>query len=118
MTDHGYDVADPRDVDPLFGDLATFDALVADAHEHGLRVTVDLIPNHISSQHEWFQAALDSAPGSPERARFHFRPGAAPTACSRPTTGTASSADPPGPRSAVPVAASGTCTCSPPTSRT
>ncbi len=75
MTDHGYDVADPRDVDPLFGDLATFDRLVADAHEHGLKVTVDLIPNHISSQHEWFQAALDSPPGSPERARFHFQPG-------------------------------------------
>jgi alpha-glucosidase len=75
MTDHGYDVADPRDVDPLFGDLPTFDRLVADAHEHGLKVTVDLIPNHISRQHEWFQAALDSPPGSPERARFHFQPG-------------------------------------------
>jgi alpha-glucosidase len=75
MTDHGYDVADPRDVDPLFGDLAAFDRLVADAHEHGLKVTVDLIPNHISIRHEWFQAALDSPPGSPERARFHFQRG-------------------------------------------
>jgi len=75
MTDHGFDVADPRDVDPIFGDLDAFDRLVADAHEHGLRVTVDLIPNHISSQHEWFQAALDSPPGSPERARFHFQSG-------------------------------------------
>jgi alpha-glucosidase len=78
MTDHGYDVADPRDVDPVFGDLASFDALVADAHEHGLRLTVDLIPNHISSEHEWFRAALDSPPGSPERARFHFQPGRGP----------------------------------------
>lgn len=75
MTDHGYDVADPRDVDPVFGDLATFDRLVADAHAHGLKITVDLIPNHISSQHEWFRAALESPPGSQERARFHFRPG-------------------------------------------
>jgi alpha-glucosidase len=75
MGDHGYDVADPRDVDPVFGDLDAFDGLIADAHEHGLRVTVDLVPNHTSSEHEWFRAALDSAPGSPERARYHFRPG-------------------------------------------
>lgn len=75
MADHGYDVADPRDVDPVFGDLVTFDALVADAHKHGLRVTIDLVPNHTSSEHEWFRAALASTPGSPERARFHFRPG-------------------------------------------
>ena len=75
MADHGYDVADPRDVDPVFGDLAAFDGLVADAHEHGLRVTVDLVPNHTSSEHEWFRAASDAAPGSPERARYHFRRG-------------------------------------------
>ncbi|MFC4948913.1 glycoside hydrolase family 13 protein [Pseudonocardia sp. GCM10023141] len=78
MADHGYDVADPRDVDPVFGDLDRFDALVADAHEHGLRITVDLVPNHTSSEHEWFRAALDSGPGSPERARYHFRPGHGP----------------------------------------
>jgi alpha-glucosidase len=75
MADHGYDVADPRDVDPVFGDLAAFDALVADAHRHGLRITVDLVPNHTSSAHEWFRAAVASPPGSPERARYHFRPG-------------------------------------------
>ncbi len=75
MVDHGYDVADPRDVDPAFGDLAAFDRLVADAHEHGLRVTIDLVPNHTSSEHEWFRAAVDAAPGSPERARYHFRRG-------------------------------------------
>jgi alpha-glucosidase len=78
MADHGYDVADPRDVDPVFGDLAAFDRLVADAHEHGLRVVIDLVPNHTSSEHEWFRAALDSAPGSPERARYHFRRGRGP----------------------------------------
>ncbi|WP_433279680.1 glycoside hydrolase family 13 protein [Pseudonocardia xinjiangensis] len=78
MVDHGYDVADPRNVDHVFGGLDTFDGLVTDAHEHGLRVTIDLVPNHTSSEHEWFRAALDSAPGSPERARYHFRPGRGP----------------------------------------
>jgi alpha-glucosidase len=73
--DHGYDVADHRAVDPAWGDLDAFDALVADAHAHGLRVTVDLVPNHTSDTHEWFRAALASAPRSPERARYHFRAG-------------------------------------------
>ncbi|MCX6465058.1 MAG: alpha-amylase family glycosyl hydrolase [Pseudonocardiales bacterium] len=75
MADHGYDVADPRAVDPVFGDLEAFDALVTDAHAHGLKVTIDLVGNHTSADHEWFRAARDSAPGSPERARYHFRPG-------------------------------------------
>src|SRR5215207_1781136 len=67
MVDHGYDVADPRGVDPLFGDLATFDALVAGAHAAGLKVTIDVVPNHTSDRHPWFVAALAAAPGSPER---------------------------------------------------
>lgn len=75
MADHGYDVADPRDVDPRFGDLAGFDALVADAHALGLRVTVDLVPNHTSDRHPWFQAALAAPLGSPERDRYFFRDG-------------------------------------------
>ncbi|MDX8032995.1 alpha-amylase family glycosyl hydrolase [Lentzea sp. BCCO 10_0856] len=75
MADHGYDVADPRDVDPLFGDLAAFDRLVADAHEHNIRVTVDLVPNHTSDLHEWFQEALQAGPGSMERSRYVFREG-------------------------------------------
>ncbi len=75
MVDHGYDVADPRSVDPLFGDLEHFDALVTEAHAHGLRVTIDLVANHTSTDHEWFRAARESAPGSPERARYHVRPG-------------------------------------------
>ncbi|MBA2308227.1 MAG: glycoside hydrolase family 13 protein [Pseudonocardiales bacterium] len=78
MADGGYDVADPRDVDPLFGDLEAFDALVHDAHERGIRIIIDLVPNHTSSQHRWFQEAVASPPGSPERARFHFRPGRGP----------------------------------------
>jgi alpha-glucosidase len=75
MVDHGYDVTDHRAVDPTWGDLDALDALVADAHAHGIRVTIDLVPNHTSNQHAWFRAALSSPPGSPERARYHFRPG-------------------------------------------
>lgn len=71
--DHGYDVADYRDVDPLFGTLSDADALIARAHELGLRVVVDIVPNHTSSEHAWFQAALAAGPGSPERARYLFR---------------------------------------------
>jgi alpha-glucosidase len=78
MADHGYDVADPRDVEPVFGDLAEFDALLAEAHALGIRVTVDLVPNHTSEQHAWFQAALAAGPGSPERARYLFRDGRGP----------------------------------------
>ncbi|HEV2796553.1 MAG TPA: glycoside hydrolase family 13 protein [Nocardioides sp.] len=71
--DHGYDVADYCDVDPLFGQLSDADDLVVRAHELGLRVIVDLVPNHTSDEHEWFKAALAAAPGSPERARYLFR---------------------------------------------
>ncbi|MGH3916475.1 MAG: glycoside hydrolase family 13 protein [Pseudonocardiaceae bacterium] len=78
MVDHGYDVADPREVDPLFGDLDAFDRLVEEAHDHGLRVIIDLVPNHTSDQHEWFQAALHAAPGSPQRSRYLFRDGTGP----------------------------------------
>jgi alpha-glucosidase len=77
QVDHGYDVSDYRDVDPLFGTLQDFDDLIAAAHERGIRVTVDFVPNHTSDQHAWFQAALAAGPGSPERTRFHFRDGAA-----------------------------------------
>ena len=75
MADGGYDVADPCDVDPTFGTLADFDAMLAEAHAHGLKVTVDIVPNHFSDQHVWFQQALAAPAGSPERARFIFREG-------------------------------------------
>lgn len=75
QVDAGYDVSDHREVDPLFGDLATFDELVAASHALGLRVVVDLVPNHTSDQHPWFRRALAAAPGSPERQRYLFRPG-------------------------------------------
>lgn len=73
--DAGYDVADYCDVDPLFGTLADFDEMLAAAHARGIRVIVDLVPNHSSDQHEWFQAALAAGPGSAERARYMFREG-------------------------------------------
>ncbi|MFC9790542.1 glycoside hydrolase family 13 protein [Rhodococcus sp. NPDC127528] len=75
MADHGYDVSDPRDIDPLFGDLSVMDGLIAEAHARRIKVTMDLVPNHTSSQHPWFVAALAAAPGSPERARYIFRDG-------------------------------------------
>ncbi len=73
--DAGYDVADYCDVDPLFGTLDDADALIARAHELGLRVIVDVVPNHSSSEHRWFQEALAAGPGSPERDRYVFREG-------------------------------------------
>ena len=73
QNDHGYDVADYRDIDPLFGTLADADAMVERAHELGLRVIVDLVPNHTSSEHVWFREALAAGPGSPERDRYLFR---------------------------------------------
>ncbi|WP_127792203.1 glycoside hydrolase family 13 protein [Agromyces sp. LHK192] len=73
--DAGYDVADYCDVDPRFGSLADFDAMVAEAHARGIRVIVDLVPNHSSDQHAWFQEALAAAPGSAARGRYMFRDG-------------------------------------------
>jgi len=73
--DAGYDVADYCDVDPLFGTLDDFDAMQNAAHELGIRVIIDIVPNHSSSDHAWFQAALDAAPNSPERGRYIFRDG-------------------------------------------
>ncbi len=75
MKDAGYDVADLRGIDPRFGTLAEATAMIAEAHELGLRVLLDLVPNHLSSEHPWFQAALAAGHGSEERARFIFRPG-------------------------------------------
>ncbi|MEV4639631.1 glycoside hydrolase family 13 protein [Actinoplanes sp. NPDC049548] len=75
QADAGYDVADYRTVDPVFGTLADAQGLIADAHDLGLRVIVDLVPNHSSDQHEWFRRALAEGPGSPLRERYHFRPG-------------------------------------------
>jgi alpha-glucosidase len=75
MTDGGYDVADPCEVDPRFGTLDDFDELLAAAHDRGIRLTIDIVPNHFSDQHEWFRQALAAGPGSAQRARFIFREG-------------------------------------------
>lgn len=75
QADAGYDVADYRAVDPMFGNLLDADALIRDARGLGLRIIVDLVPNHSSDQHEWFKRAVAEGPGSPLRDRYHFRPG-------------------------------------------
>jgi alpha-glucosidase len=85
MADGGYDVADYRAIDPTFGSLADAEALIAEALALGIRTIVDVVPNHVSDQHQWFQAALAAGPGSPERQRFWFRPGRGPDGDEPPT---------------------------------
>jgi alpha-glucosidase len=75
MDDGGYDVSDYRDIEPSFGTLAEAELLIAEAHELGVRIIIDIVPNHCSDEHPWFAAALAAGPGSPERERFWFRPG-------------------------------------------
>ena len=75
MADGGYDVADYRDIDPVFGTLPEAEAVIQAAHAQQLRVILDIVPNHCSDQHRWFTAALKAGPGSADRARFWFRPG-------------------------------------------
>jgi alpha-glucosidase len=98
MADGGYDVADYRAVEPVFGTADEAAAMIEEAHARGLRVILDIVPNHTSDRHAWFQAAL-----------------ASPAAPNRRTTGAASSAARPGPGCRT---ASGTCTCSTPRSPT
>ncbi len=78
LNDGGYDVADYRGVDPRLGTLADVDALIARAHERGIRVLLDLVPNHTSSEHPWFAELLAADPGSPEWDRYLVRPGRGP----------------------------------------
>ncbi len=75
MADGGYDVADYRDIDPVFGTLAEAEKLVSEALALGIRTIVDIVPNHISAAHPWFREALAAGPGSAARERFWFRPG-------------------------------------------
>ena len=78
MHDGGYDVADYCDIDPTFGTLEDARDLLEQAHGRGIRIIIDIVPNHTSDEHPWFRAALDSAPGSPERQLYHFRDGTGP----------------------------------------
>lgn len=85
MADAGYDVADYRDIDPVFGTLAEAEALISEAHALGMRTIVDVVPNHCSDAHPWFRAALAGGPDAPERELFWFRPGRGPGGDQRPT---------------------------------
>lgn len=75
MHDGGYDVADYFAINPIFGDLADAEALIDDCHRRGLRIIVDLVPNHTSSEHQWFVEALSASPGSRQRQRYIFADG-------------------------------------------
>jgi alpha-glucosidase len=74
MADFGYDVSDHTDIDPIFGDLQAFDVLLAEAHRRGLRVLLDWVPNHTSSQHPWFIESRASR-DSPKRDWYIWRDG-------------------------------------------
>src|SRR5918997_7135534 len=75
LADGGYDVADYRAIDPAFGTLAEAEKLIEEAHSVGIRMIIDIVPNHCSTEHVWFRAALAAAHGSSERSRFIFRDG-------------------------------------------
>ncbi|WP_438353735.1 glycoside hydrolase family 13 protein [Microbacterium sp. CJ88] len=75
LADGGYDVDDYRDVDPRLGTLDDVDALIADLHAAGIRIVIDIVPNHTSDRHAWFREAVGAAPGSAARDRYHFRDG-------------------------------------------
>lgn len=75
MRDGGYDISDHRAIAPEFGTMGDAEALLAEAHRLGLRVLVDLVPNHTSDRHPWFQEALAAGPGSSDRDRYLFRRG-------------------------------------------
>jgi glycosidase len=113
MADMGYDVSDHRDIDPLFGTLADFDALIARAHVLGLKVIIDQVLSHTSDRHPWFVESRRAA--TTTGADWYVWADPRPTAARR-TTGSRSSAARPGPGTAV--GGSTTCTTSSPPSRT
>ena len=106
LADGGYDVDDYRDVDPQLGTLDDFDALVAAAHAAGIKIIVDIVPNHTSDRHPWFPEALASAPGSPARDRYIFRDGTGPDGDQPPSDWPSHFGGRPGPGCPT---ASGTC---------
>ncbi|TDO36408.1 alpha-glucosidase [Kribbella sp. VKM Ac-2527] len=85
LLDGGYDVSDYRGINPDFGTLTDADALIAEAHALGIRILIDLVPNHCSWEHPWFKAALAAGKGSPERELFWFRDGKGPDGSLPPT---------------------------------
>ena len=87
LADGGYDVDDYRDVDPRLGTVADFDDMAQAAHRHGIKVIVDIVPNHSSNRHPWFVEALQSPPGSEQRDRYIFRDGRGGQGSCRPPAG-------------------------------
>ena len=85
LADGGYDVSDYRAIHPSFGTLEDAELLITEALDLGIRTIIDIVPNHVSSEHAWFQAALAAGPGSPERERFWFHPGKGPNGDEMPT---------------------------------
>jgi alpha-glucosidase len=85
LVDGGYDVDDYRNVDPQLGTLADFDQLTARLHASGIKVIVDIVPNHSSSRHAWFTEALAAPKGSPARNRYIFRDGQGPSGMEPPS---------------------------------
>ena len=75
LLDGGYDVADYRDIEPSYGTMQEAEALISEAHDHGIRIIADLVPNHTSWEHVWFKEAKNAPVGSPARQRYHIRPG-------------------------------------------
>jgi oligo-1,6-glucosidase len=112
QADNGYDISDYRDIDPLFGTLAEFDALLAKVHERGMKLVMDLVVNHTSDEHPWFVESR-STPDNPKRIGTS---GATPMTVSSRTTGARSSGDQRGSGRTPP--SSTTCTCSTVSSRT
>ena len=76
--DHGYDVSDYFDIDPMFGTLDDLDRLVVEARRRNIKIVLDIVPNHCSSDHAWFRAAIAAGRGTVEREHFHFRDGSGP----------------------------------------
>ena len=120
MADAGYDISDYRSIEPVFGTLADADALIGEAHALGIKIIIDVVPNHGSDRHPWFAAALAAGPGSAERERFWFRPGRGPSGELPPNNWQSIFGGPAWTRVTEPdgTRASGTCTCSRPSSRT
>ncbi len=78
LADGGYDVSDYRQIEPRYGTTEEAEKLIAEAHEHGIRVIADLVPNHTSEEHVWFEEAKAAGPGHPSRLRYHIRDGRGP----------------------------------------
>lgn len=85
LADGGYDVSDYRAIEPRYGSLADAERLIAEAHQHEIKVIADLVPNHTSEQHAWFQEAVAAPPGDPARSRYHIMDGKGPNGAEPPT---------------------------------